>query len=90
VRPRGWHLAEKHFDGHDGTWVAHPGGVLDDGRRITKAMVHGLLEAELGRLTVLDSQTQAHYRTAAALLTDIVEDPEFTELLTVPAYRQLP
>ncbi len=71
-------------------WIHHPGGVLEDGRRVTRSMVHDLLEAELDRLAAPDPQTQGHYRTAAALLTDVVEDPQFVEFLTLPAYRQLP
>jgi malate synthase len=72
-------------------WIHHPGGVLDDGRRITVEMFREMLaeeQAKAAREPGADEAGQA--ARAAALLQTLVENDRFEEFLTLPAYEQLP
>jgi malate synthase len=74
-------------------WIHHPGGVLEDGRRITKEIFRSKLAAELEQACRAPNQPVAAAdccRTAAELLQDIVESPDFAEFLTLRAYERLP
>jgi len=73
-------------------WIRHPGGVLDDGRRITLAMFRELLAAEKARLAAALGAAQyagGNFDAAAALLDDITAADEFETFLTLSAYRRL-
>jgi malate synthase len=67
-------------------WLHH-GGVLDDGRPVTKALYHEIRNAEADKLTALP--TAEHLATAIALLDNLVESEAFADFLTIPAYQHL-
>jgi malate synthase len=74
-------------------WIRHPGGVLDDGRRITTEMFRRALSQELRKFCdhpTLAEEAATRYRSAAELLGHIVESSDFEEFLTLPAYERLP
>jgi malate synthase len=74
-------------------WIRHPGGVLDDGRRITTEMFRRALSRELRKFCdhpTLAEEAATRYRSAAELLGHIVESSDFEEFLTLPAYERLP
>ncbi len=74
-------------------WIRHPGGVLEDGRRVTGEMFRNVLSQELRRSfedSAAAGDAANRYRMAAELLGSIVEGPDFQEFLTVPAYERLP
>jgi len=74
-------------------WIHHPGGVLEDGRRVTKEIFRSRLAAQLGNACQVSTQgveAVDRYRVAAELLQDIVESPNFEEFLTLRAYERLP
>ena len=72
-------------------WIRH-GARLDDGRVVTVEVYRALRDEELATLRreVGDAAwTAGHYERAAALLDDLILQSEFTEFLTLPAYREL-
>jgi malate synthase len=74
-------------------WIRHPGGVLDDGRKVTVELFRHVLEEEMARLRsrVGRSRYEAgHYDQAASLLDQITTDEAFVEFFTLPAYKHLP
>jgi malate synthase len=78
-------------------WIRHPGGVLDDGRRVSVQMFRDALSDELERVrrelaaeTRNGGELAANVARAAALLRGIVENERFEEFLTIPAYELLP
>ncbi len=74
-------------------WIRYPGGVLDDGRKITPALFEQTLadEIDLARAELGEAGDPAarHLDRAAWLLRDIVTQDSFEEFLTLPAYRIL-
>ena len=70
-------------------WIRHPGGVLEDGRRITADLFRAVLRAELQALrqklgpAVYD---QGWFVAAAEIFERISTAPEFPEFLTLAAY----
>ena len=74
-------------------WIRSPKGVLDDGRKVTKALICELLPSELQRIRQLrgeeeDEATPA-YEMAARIFEDITTADEYVEFLTLPAYEIL-
>ncbi len=73
-------------------WIRHPGGVLDDGRRVSLEMVEQLIpeEMETIRKEVGDEAfASGHYRLAAKLFADITKAEELADFLTLIAYEHL-
>ena len=73
-------------------WIRHPKGVLVDGRRITLAMFRAILAEELSGISrELDAAAFADgkFEAAAKLLDEITASAEFSEFLTLVAYRQV-
>ncbi len=72
-------------------WIRHPGGVLDDGRRVSVPMFREMLAEEKAKAEQEQhaSEEIGHLASAAALLQAIVESESFMEFLTIPAYEQL-
>jgi malate synthase len=71
-------------------WIRSRKGVLDDGRKVTKALVRQLLAEELPRIRALrgeDGWTSARYEEAAQLFEAITTHDEYIEFLTLPAYE---
>ena len=72
-------------------WVRHA-QKLDDGRAITKELVRAIVAEELGKLKAqLGEPAYAASRNedAAKLMIDLVEQPQFNEFLTLPAYQRI-
>jgi malate synthase len=74
-------------------WIHHAKGVLNDGRKVTDALFHQVLDEELARIPSLVGQENYNaerYRQASQILTHLATSPEFIEFLTFPAYEMLP
>ena len=63
-------------------------GVLDDGRKVTKAMVAAMIPEEMIKIReYLGAQFGAgRYDDAARIFADLVDHDTFVEFLTLPAY----
>jgi malate synthase len=72
-------------------WIRSPKGVLDDGRKVTKAMFAAMVPDELQKVRALlgDDYANGRYDDAAAILVEIVDDDRFVEFLTLPAYARI-
>jgi malate synthase len=73
-------------------WIRHPGGVLEDGRRVTAAMTHALIPQELDRIRgEVGAQRfdAGRFDLAAELFERLATGDEFTEFLTLAAYPHL-
>jgi malate synthase len=73
-------------------WIRHPGGVLDDGRRIDLDLVRRLLAEEQARIrSELGEPAYAGgpYALAGELLDRVVAAEELEEFLTLAAYDYL-
>jgi len=73
-------------------WIRHRRGVLQDGRKITEALVKQWLSEELQALK--QAMGQERYETsklqaAGELFLQLVTEDEFEDFLTVPGYRYL-
>ena len=66
-------------------WI-HNGAKLDDGRAVTDALYQAVRGEELARL---GGPETGRLRDAVAILDGLVEKPEFTEFLTLPADKYL-
>jgi len=72
-------------------WLHH-GASLDDGRPINHRLIQSAIAdemSELDRELGMQGLHDGHYVMAAALLRDIVLQPEFEEFLTLRAYARL-
>ncbi|WP_151759432.1 malate synthase A [Dictyobacter vulcani] len=73
-------------------WINHPGGILNDGRRITIDMFRQFLQEEQIRLqdNIGRQEYAARPFTAAGTILDqIISDKNFIEFLTIPAYAYI-
>jgi malate synthase len=73
-------------------WIRHPGGVLDDGRKITAELFREVLATECASLRQRLGETAyaaGRFDTAARLLDEITTATDFATFLTLAAYRQL-
>ncbi|OOG23721.1 malate synthase A [Thioalkalivibrio denitrificans] len=73
-------------------WIRHPGGVLDDGRRVTLEMVEKLIPEEMETIRKevgSDAFESGHYQLAAKLFEDITKAEELADFLTLVAYEHL-
>jgi malate synthase len=73
-------------------WIRHPGGVLEDGRKVTPTLFREILADEQTRLRGAlgeDVYRVGHFDAAAGLLDRITTAAKFESFLTVPAYRAL-
>jgi len=74
-------------------WIHHPGGVLEDGRKVTAALFRRVLDEELDRIradlgpAVFD---QGKFSLAREIFDDVSTRDDFVEFLTLPAYEYLP
>src|SRR5438067_5642248 len=69
-------------------WIRSSKGVLDDGRKITKAMVAAMIPEEMIKIReYLGTQFgTGRYDDAARIFADLVDHDIFVEFLTLPAY----
>jgi malate synthase len=74
-------------------WIRHPGGVLEDGRKVTVELVRRVLDEELARIRA-DIGAAAFdggkYGLARTVFEDVATREDFVEFLTLPAYEHLP
>lgn len=71
-------------------WVRHDAGKLDDGRNIDLPLFRKALKEELEQVRhEVGASFNAAYDEAATMLADLVENEEFVEFLTLPAYKRL-
>jgi malate synthase len=73
-------------------WIHHPLGILDDGRKVTVEMFRQLVPEELDKIKAAIGEQQYATRkfpTASAILDEIITNDQFTEFLTLPAYKYL-
>ena len=70
---------------------SHPQGVLDDGRKITKALIRQLIPEELAKARALlgEAAWRAGEYEEAARLFDELTTGEYVEFLTSPGYEWL-
>jgi malate synthase len=71
-------------------WVCH-GSKLEDGRVVDLVICDEIIDEELGRVENIhvSAERMQSYRIAASLLCSLIRSSEFTEFLTIPAYRQI-
>jgi malate synthase len=70
-------------------WV-HQKAKLSDGRTIDVPLVESLIADELEKQkTAVDATRFAAYEKATDLMRELIESPQFTEFLTLPAYQRV-
>jgi len=72
-------------------WVRH-NQKLDDGRAITKDLVRQIVREENDKVKAQigeEAYNKGRYEDAAQLMIDLVEQPQFYEFLTLPAYDRI-
>ena len=69
-------------------WIRSPKGVLDDGRKVTKAMVAAMIPEEMAKIRDLLGPAfgAGRYDDASRIFADLVDNDTFVEFLTLPAY----
>ncbi|MEF8723263.1 malate synthase A [Candidatus Accumulibacter phosphatis] len=73
-------------------WVVSPKGVLDDGRKVTAAMVRGMIAEELAKVKAAVSQQgedTSTYEQAAVIFDKMSLSAEYPEFLTLPLYEAM-
>jgi malate synthase len=72
-------------------WMRSPKGVLDDGRKVTKAMVAAMIPEEVARIRELlgDAYAEGKYDDASVIFAELVNNVSFVEFLTLPAYERI-
>jgi len=70
-------------------WIRSPKGTLDDGRKVTKALVATLLPEEMAKIRDLlgAAYGEGRYDDAARIFADLVNNDTFVDFLTLPAYE---
>jgi len=73
-------------------WIRSPKGVLDDGRKVTRAMVAAMIPEEMKKIRELLGAGfgAGRYDDAAKIFADLVDNDAFVEFLTLPAYELIP
>ncbi|MBE3563091.1 MAG: malate synthase A [Hydrogenibacillus schlegelii] len=73
-------------------WIHHPKGVLDDGRKVTEALVRALVDEEMAKIRAMVGEERfqsGRYGESKDLFLDLVLRDDFVEFLTLPAYERL-
>jgi malate synthase len=73
-------------------WIRHDGGVLEDGRKVTSALVRDLIPEELKKIQEEIGQDRfaaGKFHLAAELFERLVTSAEFSDFLTLLAYPHL-
>ena len=74
-------------------WIRSPKGRLDDGRKITGAMVSAMVPEELSKVRGdlgAEGWAAGQYETAAKMFEQLSLSDDFVEFLTLPAYELIP
>ena len=69
-------------------WIRSPKGVLEDGRKVTKAMVAAMIPEEMTKIRAHLGPvfSAGRYDEAAKIFAGLVDNDTFVEFLTLPAY----
>jgi malate synthase len=73
-------------------WMRSPKGVLDDGRKVTKALFHEILVDELKKTPSIvgaEAYAAGKYEEGAKLFEEISASDSYVEFLTLPAYQRI-
>lgn len=73
-------------------WIRSPKGTLDDGRKVTAALVREITIDELEKVRMTVGATGADtrpYERAAKIFEEMSTSAEFTEFLTLPLYEEI-
>jgi malate synthase len=73
-------------------WIHHPGGVLDDGRKVTVELFRQVMREELAKLRARLGEaaySSGNFERAAGLIDGITTAATFETFLTLPAYRAI-
>ncbi|MBI3042328.1 MAG: malate synthase A [Betaproteobacteria bacterium] len=73
-------------------WMRSPKGVLEDGRKVSRDLVHKLLLEELANVRTALGETGwkgGRYEEAARLFEQLVTGGDYVEFLTLPGYAWL-
>jgi malate synthase len=74
-------------------WIKHPGGVLEDGRKVTADLFRVMMEEELGKIRAdVGSEVfdQGQFGLARQVFEAMATREPLVEFLTLPAYEYLP
>jgi len=74
-------------------WIRHPGGVLDDGRKVTRDLFRRVMAEELDRIRAdvgPEAFDKGQYASAREIFDRVTTGDDFVEFLTLPAYEYLP
>jgi malate synthase len=69
-------------------WIRSPKGVLDDGRKVTAAMVREMIPQELAKVTQIVGDNPSYAR-AAEIFEQMSTAEQFAEFLTLPLYEEI-
>jgi malate synthase len=72
-------------------WIRSAKGRLDDGRKIDKPMVAAMIPEEMQKIRELlgDAFGEGRYSEAAEIFAELVNNDNFVEFLTLPAYDRI-
>jgi malate synthase len=73
-------------------WIRQPGGVLNDGRKVTRELFQQVLDEELGKIKAQIGEKaygKRKFDVARELFEKITTDDHFVEFLTLPGYKYL-
>ncbi|MDR5750416.1 MULTISPECIES: malate synthase A [unclassified Caballeronia] len=70
-------------------WIRSPKGKLDDGRKITAAMVREITIDELEKVKLAVGGDTKPYERAAKIFEQMSTSENFTEFLTLPLYEEI-
>jgi malate synthase len=74
-------------------WIRHPGGKLEDGRKVTVELFRKVLAEEMDEIRIMVGAAEfdgGKYQLAARIFDDITSSDKFVDFLTLPAYEHLP
>jgi malate synthase len=72
-------------------WIRSAKGALDDGRKVTKAMIAQMIPEEMRKIRehLGGAYSAGKYDEAASIFADLVNNDTFVEFLTLPAYDRI-
>ncbi|MGC5326855.1 malate synthase A [Brevibacillus sp. SYSU BS000544] len=71
-------------------WIRHPKGELQDGRKITLELVQQIIREELDKIKQQIGEQAfeaSKFALATQLFTNLIQEDEFSEFLTIPGYK---
>lgn len=70
-------------------WIRSPKGKLEDGRKVTAAMVRALIPEELAKVKEFVGGDTSTYDRAAQIFEEMSTSEDFAEFLTLPLYEEI-